>query len=162
METVDETELEWQRTDHDPFAFRRKQLGAAGGGDDLGCSLYEVPPDKRAWPRHYHSANEEALYILDGAGELRGPGDERRPIEPGTYVSLPAGPEGTHAVENTGSEPLRYLALSTMGEPDVLVYPDSEKIGVMTGAPPGGESDERLIDAYFKTESAVDYWTDED
>ncbi len=162
METVDETELDWQRTDRGRFAFRRKQLGAAGDGQDLGCSLYEVPPDKRAWPYHYHTANEEALFVLAGEGALRGPGDERRALEPGTYVSLPAGPGGEHTVENTGSEPLRYLAISTMIEPEVLVYPDSEKVGVMAGAPPGGESDERLIDAYFKMESAVDYWTDED
>lgn len=162
MDTVDATTLDWQESDRRGFGFRRKRLSTAVDGEALGCSLYELPPAKRSWPYHYHTANEEALYGLAGEGEVRGPTDERRPLDRGTYVSLPAGPDGAHMVENTGSEPLRYLAISTMTEPEVLVYPDSEKIGVMVGAPPGGEPNERLIDAYFPTESAVDYWSGED
>ena len=50
------------------FASTRRQLGRAAGGVQLGCSLMEVPPGKRAWPAHSHSTNEEALYILSGPG----------------------------------------------------------------------------------------------
>lgn len=162
METVHESDLDWRVTDRDGFGFRRKQLGAAADGTDLGCSLYEIPPGTRPWPYHYHAANEEAVYVLSGEGELRGPDDVRRPLAPGTYASFPTGPEGAHAIENTGDEPLRYLAVSTMCDPEVATFPDSEKVRVMAGAPPGGDSDQRTVDASYPRDAAVDYWSGEE
>lgn len=161
MDTIHPTDLSWDETDRGDCHFRRKQLGGATDDEALGCSLYEVPPGKRAWPYHYHTANAEAIYVLAGEGELRGPEDETEPLESGVYAAFPAGPDGAHEIENTGDEPLRYLAVSTMVEPEVLRYPDSDKIGVMAGEPPGGDSDERLVSAYFRETDAVDYWTDE-
>ncbi len=62
-------DLGWSEQSHgEKFGHRRKQLGSATGGQKLGCSLYEVPPGRRAWPCHYHLANEEAIYILKGSG----------------------------------------------------------------------------------------------
>ena len=75
-------------------------------------------------------------------------------------MALPAGPESGHRVVNDGDEPLRYLALSTMRDPDVTVYPDSEKVGVFAGSPPGG-TDERTVHGYYPTDAAVDYWDGE-
>ncbi|WP_435126575.1 cupin domain-containing protein [Halobaculum sp. D14] len=160
MPVVNEEDVEWTETTRgEDVAFRRKRLGAAADGDDIGCSLYELPQGKRAWPYHYHTANEEALYVLDGDGLLRLDGDQHD-IRAGDYVALPADESGAHRVVNDGDRPLRYLAVSTMRDPDVLVYPDSEKVGVMAGAPPGGDGD-RDVDAYFRRGDAVDYWLDE-
>jgi len=50
--------------------------------------------------------------------------------------------------------------VSTMVEPDVTVYPDSGKVGVFVGAPPGGEGD-RPVHGYYRHEDAVDYWAGE-
>lgn len=161
METIDGDDLAWERTDRGEVAFRRKRLAGATADDDLGCSLYEIPPDKRGWPYHYHSGNAEAIYVLSGTGELRGPDDKREPLEPGVYAAFPAGPAGVHQLRNTDDEPLRYLAMSTMQEPEVLRYPDSDKVGVMTGEPPGGESEARRLDRYFRLDDAVDYWAEE-
>lgn len=161
MDAVHESEVESTVAERDGFAFERRKLGGATDGEALGCSLYVVPPGERAWPYHYHTANEEAIYVLAGAGELRGPDDERVPLEPGTYASFPAGPDGTHGVHNTGDEPLRYLAMSTMVDPDVLVYPDSSKVGVVVGAPPGGDEDERTLTKYFREADEVGYWDGE-
>lgn len=87
-------DLDWaERGRGDRFAFRRKRLADRAGGRDLGCSLYEVPPDKRPWPTHYHEGNEEALYVLSGSGTLRTrEGAADLDLEPDTYVALPAGP----------------------------------------------------------------------
>jgi len=52
------------------FQLTRKQLGMAAGARKLGCTLVELPPGKRSWPLHYHAANEEALYILEGQGRV--------------------------------------------------------------------------------------------
>jgi uncharacterized cupin superfamily protein len=160
MEPVNEGDLDWDETDRGQTRFRRKRLGAAAGGESLGCSLYEVPPGGRSWPYHYHTANEEALFVLDGRGTLRA-GETTHPLRPGDYVAFPVGESGAHRVRNDGDEPLRYLVVSTMTEPDVTVYPDSGKLGVFAGAPPGGQG-ERTVHGYFRQADAVDYWTDEE
>ena len=47
--------------------------------------------------------------------------------------------------------------VSTMREPDVTVYPDSEKFGVYVGAPPGDDGD-RSLEGYYPMDADVDYW----
>jgi hypothetical protein len=47
-----------------------------------------------------------------------------------------------------------------MNEPDVTVYPDSGKIGVFVGAPPGGR-EERSVHGYYNRDDDVDYWGEE-
>jgi len=160
MEPVNEADLEWSDTDRGETAFRRKQLAAAADGQELGCSLYELPSGRRSWPYHYHAANEEAIYVLAGSGRLR-TGDGEHELAAGDYVALPAGEDGAHRVVNDGEAPLRYLALSTMVEPDVTVSPDSETFGVYVGAAPGGEA-ERDLEGYYPVDADVDYWAGED
>lgn len=154
---IDETDLDWTETDRDDTGFRRKQLGVAAGGEELGCSLYELRPGQRSWPYHYHTGNEEALYVLSGTGILRLDGRSHE-IQPGHYAALPADGSGAHRVVNDGDEPLRYLMISTMNEPDVTVYPDTDKVGVFVGAAPGGDADERPLHAYFSHDDTVGYW----
>jgi uncharacterized cupin superfamily protein len=156
---VNEADIDWDATERDDTSFRRKRLAAAADGDRLGCSLYELPPGKRSWPFHYHTGNEEAIYVLAGAGRLRTDGGTE-PLETGDYVAFPVGPEGGHRVVNDGDEPLRYLAMSTMNDPDVTVYPDSEKIGVYAGSAPGSD-DPRTVAGYYRRDDDVDYWLDE-
>lgn len=159
---VDVYELEWSdhEGDGEPFAAKRKQVGEAAGARKLGASLYRVPPGKAAWPRHAHLANEEALFVLAGEGELR-IGSETVKVRPGDYVALPPGEEYAHQLINTSDAPIEYLCISTMEQPDVVKYPDSEKIGVFAGAPPGGDSDERTYDAVHRVDDAVGYWDGE-
>ena len=155
MSKVNEADLEWSTLSGGEMGLRRKKLAAAAGGEDVGCSLYELPAGDRSWPYHYHTGNEEALFVLDGEGVLRLDG-ERVPLEAGDYVALPADERGAHRVVNDSEGTLRYLMVSTMTEPDVTVYPDSGKVGVFAGAPPGGEG-ERTVHGYYRREDAVDY-----
>jgi uncharacterized cupin superfamily protein len=160
MGKTSEGDLEWTELDGPGMHVRRKQLGEAAGGEQLGCSLYELPAGERAWPYHYHTANEEAIYVLSGAGTLRLDG-ETTSLEAGDYVALPADERGAHRVVNEGDEPLQYLVVSTMDEPDVTVYPDSEKFGVYVGSPPGGR-EERTMEGYYRAEDDVGYWDRDD
>jgi len=160
MGSVNEADLDWDAVERDGAAWRRKQLGAAAGGEKLGCSLYELPAGHRAWPYHYHTANAEALYVLDGQGTIRLAG-ETESLEPGDYVALPADERGAHRVVNDSDGPLRYLMVATMNEPDVTVYPDSEKFGVYVGGAPG-DSVDRSLEGYYRVDDDVDYWTDEE
>ncbi|MFB6175542.1 MAG: cupin domain-containing protein [Halobaculum sp.] len=159
MQIVDSEDLSWSETDRDEATFRRKKLAAAGEGEDIGCSLYELPPGGQSWPYHYHTGNEEAMYVLSGRGTLRLAG-ESHSISAGDYVAFPADERGGHHVANDGEEPLRYLAVSTMREPDVIVYPDSEKVGVFAGSPPGSD-DDRSVHGYYREDDDVDYWEGE-
>jgi uncharacterized cupin superfamily protein len=159
MGPINEADLEWSETDRGETRFKRKQLAEAADGEDIGCSLYELPAGHRSWPYHYHTGNEEALYVLSGTGTLRLDG-ETYDLETGDYVAFPADESGGHRVVNDSEGPLRYLAVSTMNEPDVTVYPDSGKIGVFAGSPPGGR-EERSVHGYYNRDDDVDYWDGE-
>ncbi|WP_440765891.1 cupin domain-containing protein [Natronorubrum sp. DTA7] len=158
MEKVNESNVDWKTYDREETAFRRKELSSAVDADDLGCSLYELPPGMRSWPYHYHTANEEALYVLSGDGFVRGENGSE-PLTAGDFVTLPANESGGHRIVNDGEAPLRYLMVSTMNEPDITVYPEMEKFGVFVGSPPGGR-DERTLEGYYRIEDDVDYWDD--
>jgi len=159
MTPVNADDLSWTTPETENGKWRRKQLGEAADGDALGCSLYELPAGERSWPYHYHTANEEALYVLAGEGTLRLDG-EAHPLRPGEFAAFPADQSGAHRVVNDGDATLRYLVVSTMREPDVTVYPDSEKFGVYVGSPPGGR-ESRSLEGYYRTDDDVDYWEDE-
>ena len=159
---VNERDVEPKEQAPDGRGLNRKQLARETGGEKLGCSLYVLDPEAASWPYHYHTANEEAIYVLEGRGTLHLAGSEVE-IGPGDYVTFPANEDGAHRVVNTGDDALRYLCLSTMIEPDVTVYPDSETVGVFAGAPPGGRAEERTLGAFLRADadSEVDYWDPE-
>lgn len=143
------------------FVTRRKRLGAAAGAERLGVSLYEIAAGAADWPFHYHLGNEEGVYVLAGTGRVRLM-DGEHPIGPGDFVALRAGEDGAHRFTADAASPLRLLVVSTMIEPDVVVYPDSGKMGVFTGAAPGGPAHLRLVHGYWPLAAAVDYWQGED
>jgi uncharacterized cupin superfamily protein len=156
-------DVDW--TDHTnrdgKVLFRRKALGSTAGGSKLGTSLYDVPPGERLWTYHYHCANEEAFYILEGEGTLRVP-DGEYPIGPGDFMAFPVGPDGAHVVTAGPDSPLRVLIVSTMLEPEVNGYPDSNKVAVFAGSAPGGDRSVRTLDLYLRTDDPVDYWYGEE
>ena len=48
-----------------------------------------------------------------------------------------------------------------MEEPEVVLYPDSNKYGVITGRPPGRNEEESSFMIFAKQDSRVDYREDE-
>ena len=52
-------------------------------------------------------------------------------MEEGDFVLIPRGAEYPHVFVNQGQEDLLYICISTMNMPDVVHYPDSEKLGVL-------------------------------
>lgn len=99
--------------------------------------------------------------VLSGHGMLRF-GNERYPLRAGDVVGLPSGDaECAHQIINEGIEELRYLAVSTMEEPDIGLYPDSGKFAVFAGTAPGGDKGKRSFSYVGRPESAVDYWDGE-
>jgi uncharacterized cupin superfamily protein len=74
-------------------------------------------------------------------------------LERGDVVCFPMGPDGAHQVFNRGEETIRVLMLSTLFEPSVAVYPDSDKIGVW----PGDDRDNIMV----RRSSHVEYYDGE-
>ena len=95
------------------------------------------------------------------ARECCGSLDGEHRIGAGDYVALPEGPDSAHQVLNRSAEPLRFLAMSTMDAPDVVLYPDSKKVFAIAGAPPGGVREQRTLSALFPLDAQVDYWKGE-
>jgi uncharacterized cupin superfamily protein len=106
---------------------RYAALGETVGAKKLGYNVTVVPPGKRSCPFHNHHVNEEMFFILAGEGTYRF-GDTSYPVKAGDVMAAPAGGADTaHHLVNTGPVDLRYLAVSTMLDPDVCEYPDSGK-----------------------------------
>jgi uncharacterized cupin superfamily protein len=166
MKRVNVYSVETETDPADPDGYRAgmARFGPRIGARMLGASVYDVPPAQSICPYHYEYGNEEWLMVLDGRATLRhaavdgdddgeagvAEGEAETVLEPGDTVCFPEGKAGAHKVTNRTDQPLRVLMLSTMAEPSVAVYPDSDKIGVW----PGDERDHVLV----RRESHVEYY----
>lgn len=150
---VNVDELPWTGVDDD--GCRYKRVATAAGGSRLGCSIEEVPPGQSPARYHYHAANEESMFVLEGSGTLRTPAGEHD-VTPGDYVTFPAGEAGAHTVTNTSDATLRCLFFSTMREPDVVVYPDEDALSAIAGSAPGGPAEARYLAVTVPFEPAAD------
>lgn len=157
---VNINDLEWETHEHGDFAFQEKPLRISTCGEMIGTSLYKLMPGKKAFPYHFHYANEEAVFIIEGSGTIR-LNQEKFPIKAGDYIALPTGSDHAHQIVNTSDLPLIYLCYSTMIHPDVVEYPDSNKVGVHAGTAPGGNRDKLLLKARFRKHEQVDYFDGE-
>jgi uncharacterized cupin superfamily protein len=110
-----------------------KSVGAAAGAQAVSVRVYEMPPGKQLCPYHYEYC-EEWLLVISGDLELRTPSGISS-ITKGDLVCFPAGPDGAHKVTTTGAEAAHIMMWSPKANPEVAVYPDSDKIGVFTDNP---------------------------
>lgn len=151
-------ELQWTSHAHGShFAATHAAYGSLLGLKQLGARRVRVPPGKAAWPAHVHLANEELFFILAGRGRYR-IGDETFEVAAGDCLHGPADPTLPHQLTNNGDVELEYLCISTMREPDVLLYPDSGCFAAFAGSAPGGAKGERSFEYFGTAEGARDYW----
>ncbi len=139
------------------FRWRRARLGREAGAERLGASLFELPSGQASFPLHYHLANEELLVVVEGTPTLR-TAEAERPLEPGEVIAFPTGARGAHQIINRADDTARFLIVSEMAAPEVVVYPDSGKIGARD-TPPGGDPGE--VAGYFFADDSVDYFEGE-
>ena len=131
------------------YRWRRKRVA----GENLGASLYELPPGEKTWPYHYELGNDELLVVVSGHPTLREPAGERE-LAPGDCVLFPSGPDGAHQVVNRSSEPARVLLVSNFALPRAAVQLDSRKLMIRWSREPG---DSR----WFRLDDAAEYWEGE-
>jgi uncharacterized cupin superfamily protein len=137
------------------FAARLSRIGPVLGMVQLGCTVVELEPGKRAWPYHLHYGTEELFVILEGTGTLRYDNDHH-PIKAGDIIFTPTGEGTAHQIINTSNARLRYLAISNTQSPELCYYPDSGKYGAYSFKPGAPRK------AFIAGEhSAMEYWDGE-
>jgi uncharacterized cupin superfamily protein len=130
--------------DHPGYEWDRIRLARRLGGEMLGASIYVLEPGQKSFPYHFHHSNEEMLIVLEGSVTVRTP-DDNLAAGNGDAMIFRRGPDGAHQVINTSESPARILMISTMVEPEIAEYPDTDKIGVFAGRPPGASGQASLL-----------------
>jgi uncharacterized cupin superfamily protein len=128
MPSIYEPEFDVEQ-DRPPYTWRRARLGRAAGAQQLGASLFRVPPGSATFPLHAHLHNEELLVVVGGTPTLRTL-DGERTLDPGEVVAFPAGRAGAHQLRNDSDEDVSVLIVSTMLAPEVNLFPDTGELWV--------------------------------
>jgi uncharacterized cupin superfamily protein len=155
MPNINEPEFDELR-EHEGFRARRARIGRQAGTELLGASHWEVDPGQAAYPYHVHLAEEELVVVLEGRPSLRTP-EGWREVEPGEVLCFPRGDAGAHQLVNRSHGVVRFLAVSTQLGPDILIQPDSGKVGAAERRPEGGG-----LRLWFRRDDAVDYYEGEE
>ena len=107
-----------------PVAARTwRALGAEAGLTQFGVNLVELPPGCWSSQRHWHSHEDELVYVLDGELTLVTEAGEQL-VSAGHAVGFPAGKADGHHFINRSGRPARLLAIGSRIEGDECSYPD--------------------------------------
>ena len=107
-----------------PCAGREKHaLGDAFALHQYGVNLVTLPPGTWSSQRHWHSEEDEFIYILDGRPTLVTDGG-RTPLAPGMCAGFPAGAANGHHLVNETDAPVIYLEVGSRRMGDDVDYPD--------------------------------------
>lgn len=143
------------------YAPRMAGIAPQLGAQKLGYNITALPPGKRGFPFHSHRINEEMFFILEGNGEVR-IGSDTYPIRTGDIIACPpGGPESAHQIINTGTDELRYLAISTKQSPEICEYPDSSKYAISAEFAPDTNGKPQVFRTVGRAGESVDYWEGE-
>jgi len=102
-----------------------KPLCDIGGKAKVGLGLMELPSGSNTKPSHWHSKEEEHVYVLSGQATLH-LGTEKFRLRSGSYVCFPAAQAVGHHIENDGSESLVYIIVGERIKEDEVTYPAGE------------------------------------
>jgi uncharacterized cupin superfamily protein len=136
---------------HPGFTVGGTLIGDHLAMEELGATLYVLPPDNAQAPYHWHHNIEEALLVITGEPTLRTPDGERR-LRPGDLVAFPRGAAGAHKVRNETQEAVRYFIFSTKPGSDIVEYPDRRK---------GGFGSRGRGSRMLRDDVSLDYWDGE-
>jgi uncharacterized cupin superfamily protein len=107
-------------------AGRAKQaLGDAAGLTNFGVNLVRLPPGAWSSVRHWHSHEDEFVYVLEGEAVLVTDAGEQV-LGPGMAAGFPAGvPDGHHLINRTDAG-VTYLEVGARHPQDDCFYPDAD------------------------------------
>jgi len=103
---------------------REKQaLGDAVGLTAFGVNLVRLPPGALSSQRHWHSHEDEFVYLLEGELTLVTDAGEQR-LTAGMIAGFPAGSGDGHHLVNNSDDWAVYLEVGNRSEDDEASYPD--------------------------------------
>jgi uncharacterized cupin superfamily protein len=101
----------------------RQRLGNAGGLTDVGINLMHLPPGNWSSQRHWHSAEDEFVYVLEG--ELTLVEDDRESVlRAGDCAAFPKASGNGHHLINKSDATAVYLEVGTRAAADVTICSD--------------------------------------
>lgn len=105
----------------------RQRLGDAGGLTAFGVNRLCLPPGCWSAQRHWHSAEDEFVYIVEGELVLVTDQGEQA-MRAGDCAAFPANaPNGHHLVNRSGAMAV-CLEVGSRSDVDRIVYPDIDLV----------------------------------
>jgi len=101
----------------------KRQLGKALGLTKIGINHTTLPPGKESSMRHWHTHEEEFIYILSGEVVLRTDAGEQV-LKAGMSAGFTLGTTDGHQLVNRSSTPAIYLEVSNRDSQDEGLYSD--------------------------------------
>lgn len=109
----------------------RQRVGKAAGLQNFGVNLTTLAPGSQSALRHWHSAQDEFIYVV--AGELVLITDEgEQTLIPGGMAGFVAGRANGHHLVNRSDAIATYLEIGDKSIPDRADYPDEDLVCVPT------------------------------
>ncbi len=101
----------------------RQALGDAGGLSDFGVNLTHLPPGAWSSQRHWHTAEDELVYVLSGEVTLITDAGESV-LRAGHCAAFPKNVADGHHLINRSSATAVYLEIGSRRDEDSCHYPD--------------------------------------
>lgn len=103
----------------------KRPLGDALGLTRIGINLSVLLPGRESSMRHWHTQEDEFVYVLEGEVVLRSAAGEQR-LGAGMCAGFPAGSQDGHQLINRSERPALYLEISNRNAEDAVYYSDPE------------------------------------
>ena len=103
----------------------KTKLGDLFGLSNFGVNLTELDPGASSSLLHYHSNQDEFVYILEGAAVLV-VGEKEISITEGECIGFRAGTGLAHQLINRSNKPVVYLEIGDRAPNDEVVYPNDD------------------------------------
>jgi uncharacterized cupin superfamily protein len=103
----------------------RQALGDAAGLSQFGVNLCTLAPGVWSSQRHWHSAEDEFVWVLEGELVLVTDAGEEV-LRAGDCAGFPAGEANGHHLVNRSGKPARVLEIGTRSVDDACRYPDCD------------------------------------
>jgi uncharacterized cupin superfamily protein len=104
-------------------ARERRKLGDAAGLTQFGVNLTRLPPGAWSSQRHWHSDEDEFVFIVEGEVVLVTDAGEEV-LKPGDCAGFKAGDRDGHHLQNRSGRDVLVLEVGTRTETDFGLYPD--------------------------------------
>ena len=101
----------------------RRRLGDAGGLTDFGVNLMTLPPGGWSSQRHWHSHEDELVYVLEGELVLVEDGGETL-LKAGDCATFAKNSGNGHHMINRSSATAVYLEVGSRNPDDVITCSD--------------------------------------